>query len=143
MQLLTFKVGPSIYGLETFAVNEIVRPVKVTKMWGLPESVLGVSNMRGVVVVVIDIATILGTEANSIADSLLLVINSGDERVAVRVDEVKDVVSVEDKSVQPPPRNLDERISKLISGVATVNGELVSLLDINAVLKDEALTAMK
>lgn len=143
MQLLTFKVGPSIYGLETFAVNEIVRPVKVTKIWGLPESVLGVSNIRGVVVVVIDIATILGTEANSMDDSLLLVINSGDERVAVRVDEVKDVVSVEDKSVQPPPRNLDERISKLISGVTTVNGELVTLLDINAVLKDEALTVMK
>lgn len=136
-QLLTFLVGDGEYGVSILRVREIAEyraltPVPMTRPW-----MRGVMNLRGTVVPVVDLGARLGLDPTRVSRRTCLVIVEMEAEgeavvIAVMVDSVSRVVEVLDEDIQEPPAfglNAD-----FVPGLVRSGGELIMLLDPNAVL---------
>jgi purine-binding chemotaxis protein CheW len=105
---------------------------------GAPDYVLGIINLRGNVVTVIDTRERLGLSNKEVDDSTRIVIIESDKQVVgILVDSVAEVVDLRMSEVESAPNVGNDESSKYIQGVATRNGELLILVDLNKLLTDE------
>ena len=105
---------------------------------GAPEYVMGIINLRGNVVTVIDTRKRFGLEPGEMDDSTrIVIIESDDNVVGILVDSVAEVVELRRSEVEISPNVGNDDSSKYIEGVATCNEELLILVDINKLLSTE------
>lgn len=96
-------------------------------------------NLRGEVVAVMSLRKKMGCQADEFTNStriIILKLNSQDE-VGIIVDEVKEVVNLEESEIEKVFYDVKDEKSSYISGIGKHNGELISLLDIGAVISDK------
>jgi purine-binding chemotaxis protein CheW len=121
------------YGLDVGHVREILRFRAPTRLPGAPAHVLGLINMRGLLVPVIDLARRLhGTASNPHAASIVLV-EHGARAVGVTVAEVHDVVPLDDAACERAAGAGEHGIA---AGVARVRDGAVVLLDVSAIVRE-------
>lgn len=93
------------YGVAVGSVREVLRPCEVAWVPGAPGACLGVINLRGHIVSVVDLRQILGLEHTALgAASRLLVIDYDDAMLALKVDRVLELLNVADDDIEPAPR---------------------------------------
>lgn len=135
-QIATFNVGNLLLGVNIDVVQEINRQLDVTEVPHAPDSVLGVINLRGEVVTVIDIRTLLGMQQREITNKCrCVVIHSHDELIGVLVDSVADILSVAQSEIEPAPANIDGVEGKFFQGVYALDDCVVVLLDVEQLLE--------
>lgn len=131
----TFLIGKCRYGLETTRVQEVVRLSEITQVRHAPEEVLGVMNLRGRIVTILDLGKKLGLENLEVTqDSRIFIVSMGQESVGLLVDQVADVVPLEEQSLFPSPENVHKGHSRLLSGVFQSGECLVALLKLDDLL---------
>ncbi|MCO6043801.1 chemotaxis protein CheW [Aeoliella sp. ICT_H6.2] len=136
LRLATFYVGDMLLGLEIDQVQEINRCLDVTTVPHAPNWVRGVINLRGDVVTVIDLRTVLGLERGTVTkDSRNLIVNLSGELVGLCVDRIADIITVAKDDVIPPPSNISVVDQKFFSGVATIEQDIVAVLNLNEALE--------
>jgi purine-binding chemotaxis protein CheW len=134
-QYVSFMLGSEEFGAEIMRVQEIKGWDTVTRVPSTADYVLGVINLRGAIVPVIDLRVRLGlAEAPFGATTVILVMNVAATRgariVGLVVDAVTEVYDIPATDVQPPPA-LGGSIDRFfIKGIAALNGKLVILLDV-------------
>jgi len=139
VEFVTFYVGDLLIGANILQVEEINRQVEVTNVPHVPKSVRGVINLRGDVVTVVDLKTILGLGQTEIGQNTrTVVVNSEGERVGLLVDQVADVVSARESEVDAPPANIRGADGRLFKGVHKLEDELLVVLDVGTALASEA-----
>lgn len=105
---------------------------------GAPEYVLGIINLRGNVVTVIDTRTRFGLEPAEVTDNTRIVIIESEEQVVgILVDSVAEVVYLRTSEIDSAPHVGTEESAKFIQGVSNRDGELLILVDLNKLLSDE------
>ena len=135
-QIATFHVGNLLLGVNIDLVQEINRQLDVTAVPQSPDTVLGVINLRGEVVTVVDIRTLLGMEKREINDRCrCVVIHSQEEQVGVLVDSVADILSVPQNEIDPAPANIDGVEGRFFQGVHALENGVVVLLDVEQLLE--------
>lgn len=132
LQLATFYVGELLLGLEIDQVQEINRCLDVTTVPHAPDWVRGVINLRGDVVTVIDLRSVLGLERGTVTkDSRNLIVKvAGGELVGLCVDRIADIITVPREEVIPPPPTIAETDERFFSGVVTGEHEIVAILNL-------------
>lgn len=134
---LTFRVGSEGYGVDILEVQEIRAYSPVTPVPKSPAHVRGVMNLRGAVIPVLDLRTLLGLpEAATTVQPVIVVVRVTRRVVGIVVDAVDDVVNVEPDQVQPVPEYGQRTASRAVTGVAQVASGLVVLLDVEALLTE-------
>jgi len=94
--MLSVRLGGIDVGLPASAVREIVRAVSITPLPAGPAILEGVVNVRGTLVPVVDVRRRLGMAPRTLdADEFLVILESGGRTLAIRVDDVDDLVSIE------------------------------------------------
>lgn len=138
----TFVLGQSLFGVKAAQVQEVVRVGDLTPVHHAPAYVVGIRNLRGRIVTVIDLAVrlSLGTVAAA-ADNRILIVESQNEPIGLLVDAVADTELVTDGDVLPPPPNINGVQSQNLSGVCRQGERLVALLDLDAVLELDSRAA--
>jgi purine-binding chemotaxis protein CheW len=135
MKLCTFFIGDRPFGVDILKVLEINKNRTITAVPRAPDSVIGVMNLRGRIVTVIDLARRLGLPGDSSGDgSRTIIVHSRDEHIGLRVDRIGDVVPAPPEAVVPPPVHIDGALGAFTGGVLKRDGMLVGILDIEAVL---------
>ena len=135
-QIATFHVGNLLLGVHIDVVQEINRQLDVTRVPHAPETVLGVINLRGEVVTVVDIRTLLNMPKREITDQCrCVVIHSQDELVGVLVDRVADILSIPQDEIDPAPANIDGVEGRFFQGVHALDNGVVVLLDVEQLLE--------
>jgi purine-binding chemotaxis protein CheW len=135
-QIATFHVGNLLLGVNIDAIQEINRQLDVTKVPHAPGTVLGVINLRGEVVTVVDIRTLLGMEKREIIDKCrCVVIHSQDELIGVLVDSVADILPIPENQIEPAPANIDGVDGRFFQGVHAMDNGVVVLLDVEQLLE--------
>ena len=125
---LTFFLGEEEYGVDILSVQEIRGLSATTRLPGAPDAVLGVINLRGVIVPVLDLRVRLGlTPAVATPTSVIIVLGIAGRMVGLQVDGVSDVLDVDAGSVQAAP-DLGNGTADLL-GMARRGESLVVLLD--------------
>ena len=135
VELVTFYVGDFLFGAEIRYVEEINRHIDLTPVPHAPASVRGVANLRGEVVTVLDLRTVLGLEsAESTKNMRNVIVNAGGERTGLLVDRIADVVNARRSEIDPPPANLAAVHGRFLQGVYKLDRELLTVLNVPEVL---------
>lgn len=135
-QYLTFVCAGEEYGVEILRVQEIKGWEPVTRIPYAPPYVLGVMNLRGVIVPVIDLRTRFGLEKRAFdASTVVIVVRvqsaRGEKTVGVVVDGVSEVYTFEANAIRATP-DLGHRADlSFVKGLTTVDSKMVMLLDID------------
>jgi purine-binding chemotaxis protein CheW len=138
VQWVTFRLDEEIYGINVMQVQEVLRVSEIAPVPGAPEYVLGIINLRGNVVTVIDTRERLGLSSKEVDDSTRIVIIEADKQVVgILVDSVAEVVDLRMSEVESAPNVGNDESSKYIQGVASHDDELLILVDLNKLLTDE------
>ena len=141
-QVLTFILGNETYGVDILRVQEIRGWSAVTKIPQAPMHVLGVLNLRGSIVPIVDLRMRLSLErAEYTAVTVIIVLSVVTETsrrdFGVVVDGVSDVVDVNESEVRPPPDLGARTVTDYIRGLVPVAERMVVLLDIDRLIGSE------
>ncbi|HEY0924827.1 MULTISPECIES: chemotaxis protein CheW [Rheinheimera] len=138
LQWVTFKLQEETYGINVMQVQEVLRYTEIAPVPGSPDYVLGIINLRGNVVTVIDTRTRFGLEPADITDNSRIVIIEAEKQViGILVDSVAEVVYLKQSEVDTAPNVGTEESARFIQGVSNREGELLILVDLNKLLSDE------
>jgi purine-binding chemotaxis protein CheW len=132
------RAGENIVALPLADVVEVMRPLPFSTLEGAPAFVLGAGRVRGAAVPVIDARALLGGEAGPFAAKRWISLRLGTRRAALAVDEVLGTRTVGDAELSAMPPLLDGVASGVAEWVASVDEQLVFVLD-SARLAPEAL----
>ncbi|MBO1255206.1 chemotaxis protein CheW [Alteromonas sp. 5E99-2] len=138
LQWVTYCLGEETYGINVMQVQEVLRYTEIAPVPGAPDYVLGIINLRGNVVTVIDTRTRFGLSSSDITDNTRIVIIESDEQVVgILVDSVAEVVYLRSSEIDSAPNVGTEESAKFIQGVSNRDGNLLILVDLNKLLSDE------
>jgi purine-binding chemotaxis protein CheW len=138
IQFVTFVLMDETYGINVMQVQEVLRVTEIAPVPGAPNYVLGIVNLRGNVVTVIDTRTRFGLPKAEMDDaSRIIVIESEKQVVGILVDAVAEVVELYENEIDVAPNVGTEDSSRYIQGVATREDGLLILVDLNKLLTDE------
>jgi len=144
LQWVTFKLANETYGINVMQVQEVLRYSEIAPVPGAPMYVLGIINLRGNVVTVIDTRTRFGLETSEVTDNTRVVIIELEKQViGILVDSVAEVVYLRASEIDMAPNVGNDESAKFIQGVSNREGELLILVDLNKLLADEEWDELK
>lgn len=135
-----FRIFDCLYGIEADRVQEVVGAAKITPVHHAPPFVLGVMNLRGRIITVIDLGIRLGhgsiTES---PDSRVFIVSWNQEFVGLLVEQADDVIPLDDGALAPPPSNIPRDLATIFHGVFKRGRHHVALLNVDAMLRNRDL----
>jgi purine-binding chemotaxis protein CheW len=138
LELATFYVGESLCGINILNIQEINKNVDITHVPQAPEYVVGVLNLRGRIVTVIDLGEKLELSPINInKENRNIIVDSQEEQIGLLVDSISDVLLARSDKIEPAPANLGGIKGKFFKGVFKTEDKLIGVLDIEEVLKEE------
>ena len=138
IQWVTFRLDNEVYGIEVMQVQEVLRVTEITPVPGAPDYILGIINLRGNVVTVLDTRKRFGLPPKEIDDpSRIVIIESVDQVVGMLVDSVAEVVYLRYSEIESSPNVGNEESSRFIQGVHSRNDSLLILVDVNKLLTED------
>lgn len=139
-QLLTFILGNEEYGVDILYVQEIKCWEPATPIPNTPDYVLGVINIRGLIVPIIDLRNRFEMELAEFGPSTIIVVvklsgkSKSTRTVGMVVDEVSDVYNISEEEIGEMPDLGNAVGTEFIKGVATINEKMVIILDIDLLI---------
>lgn len=151
-KFLTFTLKDEEYGIHILKVREIIGFMEVTPVPQTPEFVKGVVNLRGKVIPVINLRSRFGMEETEVTDETCIIVveveftteeDSETIQMGIVVDTVQEVQDIPRDNIDPAPNFGGEIDTEYIEGMGKIEENVIILLDINRVLTDEELVALK
>ena len=143
LQWVTFRLSNETYGINVMQVQEVLRYTEIAPVPGAPTYVIGIINLRGNVVTVIDTRERFGLLPAEITDNTRIVIIETDEQVVgILVDAVAEVVYLRQSEIQTAPNVGNEESARFIQGVCNKNNELLILVELEKMLTEEEWAEM-
>jgi purine-binding chemotaxis protein CheW len=134
-QIVVFELANEHYGLDISAVEGIIKMQSITKMPQAPHFVEGITNLRGVVVPVMDLRRRFGLPVTEwTKETRIVVVYMNGLKVGMIVDGVSQVLRIQDDQIEPPPPMVTHSNSALNKGIAKIDDRLVILLDLSKVI---------
>ena len=140
LQMVAFRVGAELYGLDIACVQEIERVQPITKVPQALSFVEGVIHVRGAIIPIVDLARRFYLEPIVTDRQTRIIITSlRGQSVGFIVSAVTEVVSIPVKSIGPAPPLTFDRVRKFITGMARVGETLISVLSLDQLLSTEEI----
>ncbi|AXY00600.1 MULTISPECIES: chemotaxis protein CheW [Vibrio] len=138
LQWVTFQLEEETYGINVMQVREVLRYTEIAPVPGAPDYVLGIINLRGNVVTVIDTRSRFGLMEGEVTDNTrIIVIESERQVIGILVDSVAEVVYLRSSEIDTTPSVGTDESAKFIQGVSNRDGKLLILVDLNKLLSDD------
>ena len=135
---VTFRLEDETYGINVMQVQEVLRYTEIAPVPGAPDYVLGIINLRGNVVTVIDTRARFGLMSGEVSDNSRIVIIEAEKQViGIMVDSVAEVVYLKSSEIDSAPNVGTDESAKFIQGVSNRDGELLILVDLNKLMSDD------
>lgn len=132
---VTLRIAGQMIGISVLAVQDVLRRMAIARVPLSPSEIAGVINLRGRIITVIDMHRRLGlTPASEMQECMHCVVEHRDEMFSLMVDSVGDVLNIPINKIDKSPSNLEGRWKDVSAGVCQLEGELLVILDIQALL---------
>jgi purine-binding chemotaxis protein CheW len=142
-QWVTFMLDNEKYGINVMQVREVLRNIEIAPVPGAPSYVLGIINLRGNVVTVIDTRARFGLPTVEInEDSRIIIVETMGQTVGLLVDSIAEVADIPKSQIELTPNVGNDDSSKYIQGVHSREGQLLILVAVEKVLSDEEWAEM-
>jgi purine-binding chemotaxis protein CheW len=145
---LTFKLGDELFAAKVAKVNEILEIPKITRVPRAPEFMRGVVNLRGNVLSVIDSRLKFGLPpTEDTINTCIIVMNiqieNQDITLGMIADAVKEVIEIDQQSIQAPPEMGSKYRSEFIDGMVKSGEQFIMLLNIDLLFSNEEATILQ
>lgn len=143
-EYVTVLIGGQLFGLPISRVQDVFMPDRITRVPLASPEIAGVLNLRGRIVTAIDMRVRLGmAQTGDSRPPMAVGIESRGESYGLLIDTVGEVLKLSPDSREQNPINLDPRWTRVSGGVHRLDGQLMVILDVDAVLATggEALAA--
>lgn len=138
VELATFYIGDALCGMDILKVQEINKLLQMTKVPQAPDYVIGILNLRGQIVTIIDLGKKLGLgETDLSQDPRNIIVNDSGGHVGLLVRKIGDVVPADMEKSEPAPANMQGIQGDFFTGVFKTEKELIGILDVDKVLSIE------
>ncbi len=137
IQLVNFRLRDEEFGVDIGSVKEIIRVSEITHIPDAPSFIHGVTNLRGQIIAVIDLARQFGlAPRQDLPESARIVVTEiRDQTVGMLVDEVPEVLKIPAGDIEPAPVVIQTEVRKdYIKGVGKLDNRLIILLDLEKLL---------
>ncbi len=137
LQLIGFTVGEERFAIDISEVHEINRFEHINRIPDLPDHVLGVIDLRGIVIPVINLAEKLGiTSLGVTKDTRIIIVGFNGDKIGILVDSVSEVLRVSNSSLEKPPSIIQRVNVKYMCGIIRNNNQLIVVLDFLRLFED-------
>ncbi len=137
-QWVSFTIEGETYAVDVLKVQEVLKQVDIAPVPGAPPYILGIINLRGNVVPVLDTRKRMGLPPQSYDESTRIIILDVDEdSVGIVVDSVAEVEEVSDDAIDTAPGASNDEGSRFIQGVVSTGENLLILLDVERLIARE------
>ena len=137
---VTFYLEEEKYGVNVMLVREVLKNTEIAPVPGSPEYVLGIINLRGNVVTVVDTRTRFGLNFKEEDEaSRIIVIEMGDHVIGLMVDSVAEVITLRASEIEFAPNVGNDESAKFIQGVSNQENELLILVSLEKLFTEEEL----
>jgi len=138
LQWVTFRLENESYGINVMQVQEVLRYTEIAPVPGAPPYVLGIINLRGNVVTVIDTRSRFALPHSETTDQTrIVIIEAENQVVGILVDAVAEVVYLRQSEIETTLNVGNDESAKFIQGVCHKNDELLILVDLEKLMSDE------
>ena len=138
---VTFRLGDEKYGINVMLVREVLKNTEIAPVPGAPYYVLGIINLRGNVVTVIDTRSRFGLPPHEADDATrIVIIEREGQVVGMMVDSVAEVADLRESEIEFAPNVGNDESAKYIQGVSNQDEELLILVDLEKLFPMEELT---
>jgi purine-binding chemotaxis protein CheW len=141
VEFISFSIGAEQYGVDIMAVREIKGWTEITPLPKQPDYVRGVLNLRGVMVPIIDLRCRFGqgmTEATAL--HVVIVVQVEARLIGLLADRVLDILAFEASQVQAVPQVTRAARVDFLSGLITIDGAMIALVDLPNLLAEDFRT---
>ena len=138
IHLVVFKLADEEYAIEIHQAKEIINLQSITKIPNAPESVSGIINLRGKIIVIVDLRKRLSLEA---AESRhILIVEMNEQSLGIIVDSIVEIIKVDEKLIKKAPAILASKIHiDYLNGVAVLGKRLIILLELSKIMDEKEL----
>jgi len=144
MQLVSFRLGQELYGIEITKVREIILITEITRIPETPGFVKGLINLRSSVIPIIDLRTRFGLPEGALTDeSRIMVVHVRGKTIGIIVDSVSEVLRIKRDQIAPPPPTVAGIGHEYLTGLVKLEQQLLILLDLDHLLGEEAQEALE
>lgn len=138
MKFVTFYLGEEEYALPIAQVQEINRVIEITRVPNSPEHVMGVINLRGKIVPVIELKHRLKLDQTEITkESRIVVVEVGPKVLGLMVDRVSQVLNIASEQIEDPPEEVVQVDENYIKGVGKIDDRMIIMLDLGQIIERE------
>lgn len=130
-QYVTFQVADCLYGVDVTHVQEVLPPQPRTPTPLAPDTVAGLVNLRGQVVLAVDLRERLMLPAREADEPMMVVVRVGSETVSLLVDHIGEVVTVGPETFADPPETLPVAMRQVVRGAHRLTDKLLLVLDVD------------
>jgi purine-binding chemotaxis protein CheW len=139
IELATFYVGHALCGMDILKIQEINKLMEMTKVPQAPDYMIGILNLRGQIVTIIDLGQKLGLGRVAISnESRNIIVNAPGEHVGLLVTRISDVVKADPDRIESAPANMSGIQGSFFTGVYKTENKLIGILDLKEVLRIES-----
>jgi purine-binding chemotaxis protein CheW len=140
-EFLIFTLGNEEYGIDILKVQEIRGYDQVTRIANTPAFIKGVTNLRGVIVPIIDLRVKFAQQGVSYDENtVVIVLNFGQRVVGIVVDGVSDVLSLTAEQIRPAPEFAVTLATEYLTGLGSLGERMLILVDIEKLLSSEEMS---
>ncbi|MBN1603068.1 MAG: purine-binding chemotaxis protein CheW [Chitinispirillaceae bacterium] len=145
-QYLTFQLGDELFAFDVLRTNEVLEVTQVTRIPGANDAMIGVINLRGSVVPVIDLRKRLNMpQKERTVDTSIIIIDTdyGDEKITlgVLVDAAKQVIMLDKTQLEPPPKVGMKMNIEYITAIGKHDNNFIILLNSDRIFSEKELIA--
>ncbi|CNE55113.1 chemotaxis protein CheW [Yersinia mollaretii] len=140
-EFLIFTLGDEEYGIDILKVQEIRGYDQVTRIANTPAFIKGVTNLRGVIVPIIDLRVKFAQKGVSYNENTVVIVLNLDQRVVgIVVDGVSDVLSLTHEQIRPAPEFAVTLATEYLTGLGSLGERMLILVDIEKLLSSEEMS---
>ena len=134
LQLVGFVVGEEEFAIPILTIQEIIKPIEYTRVPRTPSHVLGVFNLRGSVIPLIDLRMKFGVPATKTEDMRYIVLRDGEEIAGFVIDRLNQAIRIDKDKIDPAPEATTQEKS-LIDGVGKQDDKIITILRVSKLLE--------
>ncbi|MCX5665654.1 MAG: chemotaxis protein CheW [Candidatus Omnitrophica bacterium] len=144
VRVLSFRLGTEHYCIHITDAKEVFKPASITRIPNTPAFIVGITNLHGAAIPLIDIRYFLGLhQKEGLAGTKVIVTDVGHNIIGIMVDDVDEALDIEEASIQPPLATIKGKLADFTKGQVQLGPEIVVLLELKKILNCEEIENLK
>ncbi len=142
LKVVNFKIGQEEYAIDIMKIDSVVPVDKIVKIPASPISVEGLMDFRGTAIPVINGRKKFSVDGGFGKEMRAIIVNVGNKKVAILVDEVREVLSLSQKSLEEPPSEISTGMNRYIGAISNMDGRMIIILDVDKILNEKEVAQL-